>query len=84
MKQYHITSSDILQPSDDDCYLAPDDPTWELMKVSQLGGLGSQEALAKYNAQSAPKILGTDKGKIARELGLQPGTPEWFKHWFRQ
>lgn len=76
MYQYRITSADILQSSSDDCYLAPDDPIHELKKVSMLGGLGSAEALAKYNSSQLPQIAGNDKGRIAREQNIKPGTPE--------
>jgi hypothetical protein len=82
MKEYRITSADFVQPSDDDCYLSPDDPIHELMKTSQLGGIGSEAALANYRQSSLPMILGNDKGRIAREQNIQPGTEEWFKHWF--
>lgn len=48
MKQYKITSENILQNSEDDCYLAPDDPIHELKIAHYLGGLGSAERLAQY------------------------------------
>jgi|688.fasta_scaffold39826_2 hypothetical protein len=82
MKQYRITSADFVPKSDDDCYLSPDDPIHELMKTSQLGGIGSEAALARYNHSSLPIITGSDKGQIAREQNIQSGTSEWFKHWF--
>lgn len=82
MKQYRITSADFVHPSDDDCYLAPDDPIHALKGVAQLGGLGSEEALANYRQLQLPKIEGSDKGRIAREQGIKSGTPEWFEHFF--
>jgi len=82
MKQYRITTQDLLPPSDNDCFLSPDDPIHQLMAVSQLGGLGSDAALANYNALSAPQVVGSNKGQIARELGIKPGTDEWFRLWF--
>jgi hypothetical protein len=82
MKQYRITTADLNQSSDDDCYLSPDDPIHQLKGVAQLGGLGSEEALAQYRSLNLPKVKGTDKGQIARELKLEPGTDAWFKHWF--
>lgn len=82
MKQYRITSADMLPPSTDDCFLSPDDPIHALKPASMMGGLGSNEALARYNALMVPKITGSNKGQIARELGLKPGTEPWFKHWF--
>lgn len=80
MKQYRITTADIIPKSDDDCYLSPDDPIHELMKT--IGGIGSEQALATYLQSSHPTIIGSDKGQIAREQNIQPGTEEWFKHWF--
>jgi hypothetical protein len=82
MRQFRITSADINQTSEDDCYLAPNDPIHQLKGVAQLGGLGSEEALAQYRSLNLPKVKGTDKGQIAREQKLEPGTEAWFKHWF--
>ena len=82
MRQIRITTADLCPPSDDDCYLAPDDPVHEFKKVSMMGGLGSEHALANYMNSQIPLIAGSDKGRIAREQNIQPGTEEWFKHWF--
>jgi hypothetical protein len=82
MKQYKITSADILQDSPDDCYLDPSDPIHELKAVSAMGGLGSAAALQKYNSLQMPTIAGSTKGQEQREQGIKPGTDEWFKHWF--
>lgn len=82
MKQYRITSADILQSDDNDCYLSPDDPIHEFIKTSNIGGIGSENLLAKYMQASRPTITGSNKGKIAREQGIEPGTEDWFKHWF--
>jgi hypothetical protein len=48
MKQYKITSADILQDSQEDCYLDPNDPVHELKIASYLGGLGSSTRLEEY------------------------------------
>ena len=82
MRQIRITTADFLPQEDDDCYLSPDDPIHELKKVSMMGGLGSEASLANYRNLQAPIIAGSDKGRIAREQGIKPGTPEWFQHWF--
>ena len=82
MKQYKITSADLNPKSDDDCYLAPDDPLWDMMPASAMGGLGSAEALARYNATMNYPIQGSNKGQIQREQGIKPGTDAWFKLWF--
>lgn len=82
MRQIRITTADLCPPSEDDCYLSPDDPIHELKKVAMMGGLGSEQALANYINSQKPVIVGSDKGKIAREQNIQPGTEEWFKHFF--
>jgi hypothetical protein len=82
MKQYRITTADLNQTSDDDCYLAPDDPIHQLKAASQMGGLGSEAALAQYRQLQLPTIVSNTKGQQAREQGIKPGTQEWFKHWF--
>lgn len=82
MKQYRITSEDILKSEDNDCLLSPDDPIHELKAASQLGGLGSHEALAKYRSAALPQIAMCNKAKIQQEQNIKPGTDAWFKLWF--
>lgn len=82
MKQYRITSKDINPSSENDCYLSPDDPIHQLIPAAAMGGLGSAEALANYNKLQLPVIQGSNKGQIAREQNIKPGTDAWFKHWF--
>lgn len=82
MKQYRISTADLVQESDEDCFLAPDDPLHELKAAAALGGLGSAERLADYNAKLKPSVVGSNKGQIQREQGIKPGTEAWFKLWF--
>ena len=82
MKQYKITSDNLIAKSDDDCYLAPDDPIHDLMPASMMGGLGSMEALMRYKSTMSQPNIGSNKGQIQREQGIKPGTEEWFKLWF--
>ena len=93
MKQYRITSADILQVSPDDAFLAPDDPIHELKAASSLGGLGGEERLAEYrqaqilhnqkiNTDSNPGLTGADKRRLERENNITPGTDEWCQLWF--
>ena len=82
MKQFRVTTSDLNTTSHDDCYLSPDDPLHDLKGVSQMGGLGSEAALAQYRTLQLPSINTDSRGRIAREQHIQPGTPAWFKHWF--
>ena len=82
MKQYRITVNDIPQDSNNDCYLAPEDPVHALKAVSIMGGLGGQQRLADYNATLNKPIVGSNKGQIQREQNIKPGTEEWFRLWF--
>jgi len=84
MRQYRITAQDLNQTSDDDCFLAPEDPIHELKALSGLGGLGGQARLHEYRASQGSNIsvTGNENGRIQREQDIKPGTPEWFKLWF--
>jgi len=90
MKQYKITTENLTQDSADDCYLAPNDPVHELKSIQYLAGLGSdqrtqdQRALEnkKLNTGSNISLTGSEKRRIEREQGIEPGTPEWFRLWF--
>lgn len=82
MRQYRVTAADVNPQTDGDCFLSPDDPIHAMMPAAMMGGLGSNEALAQYRTLQLPSIQGSDKGQIAREQNIQPGTDAWFKHWF--
>lgn len=84
MKQYRITTEHLNQASDDDCYLAPDDPIHELKAVQYLAGLGADARLHEMRASQGSNIsvTGTSKQELERKHNIKPGTPEWFKLWF--
>jgi hypothetical protein len=82
MKQYRITVSDLVQDSNDDAYLAPEDPIHELKAAAMMGGLGAAERLADYRATLKQPVVGSNKGQIQREQNIKPGTDEWFRLWF--
>lgn len=83
MKQYRITSENLIQDSDNDCYLAPDDIAHELKILQHMGGLGALSRLHERNATLNQKQVNTSNaGQIQREQGIKPGTDEWFKLWF--
>jgi len=84
MKQYRITSANINQNSDDDCYLAPDDPIHELKAIQHLAGLGGEARLHELRANQGSNIsvTGDSKGELMRKHNIKPGTDEWFKLWF--
>lgn len=82
MKQYRITTENILQDSPDDCFLAPNDPIQELKIASYLGGLGAEARLHEYCAkQTEQKTFSDERGKYQRENNIKPGTPAWFELW---
>lgn len=84
MKQYRVTTQDLVQDSTDDCYLAPEDPIHEMKALAGLGGLGGEARLheLRVNQGSNISVTGCEKGRIQREQNIKPGTPEWFKLWF--
>lgn len=84
MKQYKITSENLNQDSNEDCYLAPDDPIHELKALAGLGGLGGDARLHEYRANQGSNIsvTGDAKGDLMKKHKIKPGTPEWFKLWF--
>lgn len=84
MKQYKITTKDLNQSSDEDCYLAPDDPIHELKALAGMGGLGGEARLHEYRANQGSNIsvTGMEKGNLMKKHNIKPGTPEWFKLWF--
>jgi hypothetical protein len=87
MKQYKITSDNIAPiHSEDDCYLAKDDPAHEIKRLQFLGGLGGEQRLAEYRSsqRTVENITHTaaENVRIMREQNIRPGTPEWFKLWF--
>lgn len=88
MKQYRITSEHLPQDSNEDAYLAPDDPIQELKIVQYLAGLGGEARLHEYRAKQKinttenVSITGTEKRRLEKEKNIQPGTPEWFQLWF--
>lgn len=84
MKQYRITTEHLNQTSDDDCYLAPDDPIHELKAIQYLAGLGADSRLHEMRANQGSNIsvTGMSKQELERKHNIKPGTPEWFKLWF--
>jgi hypothetical protein len=82
VKQYRITSENILQDSPDDCFLASDDPIHELKIAQYLGGLGAEARLHEYRVnQAEQKAFSDERGKYQRENNIKPGTPAWFELW---
>jgi hypothetical protein len=61
MKQFYITSKNIQQDTDEDCYLAPDDPVHELKITSYMGGLGSTTKLEELRIRNTIEKINNDR-----------------------
>lgn len=84
MKQYKISTEQLNHDTNEDCYLAPEDPIQELKILSGMGGLGGEARLHEYRANQGSNIsvTGDSKGELMKKHNIKPGTPEWFKLWF--
>mgnify|MGYP003338002812 FL=1 len=63
MKQYRITSKDIIQDSDEDCALSPNDPIHEIKAAAYLGGLGGAHRLAELRLKNFFNIFKDKKNE---------------------
>jgi hypothetical protein len=84
MKQYKVTTENLNQDSNDDCYLDPNDPIQEIKVLQYLGGINGQARLHEYrvNQGSNISVTGMEKGELMKKHNIKPGTPEWFRLWF--
>ncbi len=89
MKQYYITTDNIPQDSDEDAYIAPDDPLNELKVIQYLAGLGSEARLQEYRAHNAEINKGSnisataaEKVQLMKQHNIKPGSQEYIKLWF--
>ena len=82
MKQYKITTENLNQDTDEDCYLDSSDPIHELKAIQHLAGLNRH--LKEYKGLEGSNISGTgnEKGQLMKRHNIKPGTPEWFQLWF--
>lgn len=83
-KQYRITTQNAVpESSNDDCYIAADDPIHRLKALAGLGGLGfrNNPTWTEYTTPTVSET-GMEKAQLQREHKIEPGTPEWFKLWF--
>lgn len=80
-RQVKINSSHLINPSDEDCVLPPNDPAYELAKIQYLAGLGYTPPLQE-NIDKNITHAAAENARIMREKNIRPGTPEWFKLWF--
>jgi hypothetical protein len=89
MKQYHITTDNIPKDSEDDAYIAPDDPLNELKVIQYLAGLGGEARLQEYRAHNAEINKGSnisataaEKVQLMKQHNIKPGSQEYIKLWF--
>lgn len=52
MRQFKITSENILPSDTNDCVIDPADPMHDLIKTSIIGGIGADATLAQYNTNA--------------------------------
>jgi hypothetical protein len=78
-RQYRITTENLPQASEEDCFLEADDPIHELKAASIMGGLGARVRLAAYNESTKQATI--DKIQAmhleARKQGIKPGSVAW-------
>ena len=89
MKQYYITTDNIPQDSDEDAYIAPDDPLNELKVIQYLAGLNAEGRLQEYRSHTAEINKGSnisttaaEKVKLMKDNNITPGSAEYIKLWF--
>jgi hypothetical protein len=80
-RQVKINASHLINPSDDDCMLSPNDPAYELMRLQYLAGLGQTPKLLETTGNNITHTA-AENAKIMKDKNIKPGTPEWFQLWF--
>jgi hypothetical protein len=53
----------------------------EIARLKKLAGINEFKGLQPYDGSNI-SVTGTEKARIMREQGIQPGTNEWFQLWF--
>lgn len=82
MRQFKITTQNMMYSSPDDCVLSPDDPVHEFIAASIMGGLGADARLAELRMKQFHQTMDKiDQGKVLREMGVTPDMPEWTELW---
>jgi len=83
MKQYRITTNNIPQNDDSDCFMSPDDPMYALKARSFLDSdIDISYLIDEYNKTPLPTIVCSSKGELEKTMNIKPGTKEWFTLWF--
>lgn len=50
-------------------------------ELKTLAGVNEFRGYTVYEGSNI-SVTGTEKRRLERELGIEPGTPEWFQLWF--
>jgi hypothetical protein len=79
LKQYRITTENLIHKSPDDCVLDSNDPIHQLKEMQYLAGLGNPYKVYKGSNIS---ITGNENQQLEKKYNIKPGTPEWFQLWF--
>lgn len=53
----------------------------DLKELQRLAGIDSKITVNAYEGSNV-SITGMEKRRLERELGIKPGTKEWFRLWF--
>ena len=53
----------------------------DIARLKKLAGINEFKGLQPYDGSNI-SVTGTEKARIMREQGIQPGTNEWFQLWF--
>ena len=56
----------------------------DIERLKQLSGMikpANSASMTPYEGSNI-SVTGNEKGKIQKEKGIEPGTPEWFQLWF--
>ena len=53
----------------------------DIEELKKLAGVGQKGYWQEVNLENI-SVTGTEKRRIEKEKGIEPGTEEWFKLWF--
>ena len=90
-KQYSIRTQDYTTAHIEEAVLDDTDPIHEIKALAGLTNVGNLGKLQEYkspespmaNQGSNPSITAMEKIQYQNNNNIQPGTPEWFRLWFR-
>ncbi len=55
----------------------------DIKDIQRLAGITPWGGQKEYQPEGSNiSITGNEKGRLQKEKGIEPGTPEWFQLWF--